>query len=138
MLVIAATPAMTDFATTQFGVVANKVSIKNGAVTTNLHDAGTFTANAGQFTNSLVCIAGLSSSDTTASVAISATGWTNTFGKNAAVYFDGTAMTYTVKNNAGTPVYTNTAAVVGASVILQVNGAVVISGVGVAGRATAF
>ena len=73
-------------------------------------------------------------------VTIAATGWTNTFGKNATVYFDGTNITATVKNSAGTAVYTNTAPHLQGigSVNLQPSGAVVLSGTGVNGRAVPF
>src|SRR5213075_3046961 len=47
-------------------------------------------------------VAGFKSTDTTVAVSIATTGWTNTFGKNAVVYYDGTAVTAIVKNNAGT------------------------------------
>ena len=84
-------------------------------------------------------VAGFGSTDTTAAVNITATGWTNTFGKNAVVYYDGTAVTAIVKNNAGTAVYTNAAALTGmSSILLQPSGAVILSGTGVKGRATPF
>lgn len=82
---------------------------------------------------------GFASFSTTTPVNIAATGWTNTFAKNATVFADGTTMTITVKNNAGTSVYTNTLAHTGAiSIPLQAGGAVIISGTGVAGRAVPF
>ncbi|PYJ07330.1 MAG: hypothetical protein DMF06_16005 [Verrucomicrobia bacterium] len=84
-------------------------------------------------------VAGFKSTDTTAAVNIATTGWTNTFGKNAVVYYDGTAVTAIVKNNAGTAVYTNAAALTGmSSILLQPSGAVILSGTGVKGRATPF
>lgn len=90
-------------------------------------------------TNGLATVAGgVASTDTTAAVTIAATGWTNTFGKNAVVYYDGTNITAKVYNNAGTAIYTNTAALSGGSVLLQPSGAVVLSGTGVNGRATPF
>lgn len=82
---------------------------------------------------------GIASLSTTAAVTIAATGWTNTFGKNAVVYYDGTNVTAKVYNNAGTAIYTNTAAINGGgSILLQPSGAVVLSGTGVNGRAAPF
>ncbi len=82
---------------------------------------------------------GVASTDTTAAVAIAATGWTNLFSKNATVFVSGTAVTFTVKNNAGTPVFTNAVAFTGAIPIpIQSGGAVVTSGTGVTGFATPF
>ncbi len=70
-------------------------------------------------------------------VAIAATGWTNLFGSTAVVYFDGTAVTATVKDTALTTIYTNAVALTGmSSIILPPKAAVVLSGTGVAGRAT--
>jgi len=54
------------------------------------------------------------------------------------VYLDGTGMTYTVYNSAGTSVYTNAAAVASATVLLQPLGKVIVSGTGVTGRAIPF
>ena len=88
--------------------------------------------NRGLFQNALY------STDTTAAVSIAATGWTNTFGKSAVVYYDGTAVTATVYNNAGTAIYTNATALAGGSVLLQPSGKVILSGTGVTGRATPF
>jgi hypothetical protein len=82
--------------------------------------------------------AGFASTATTAAVTIAATGWTNTFAKNAVVYYDGTNITAKVYNNAGTAIYTNTAALSGGSVLLQPSGAVILSGTGVNGRAAPF
>ena len=78
------------------------------------------------------------SMDTNAAVNIDATGWTNTFGKQAVVYFDGTGVTATVYNSAGTAIYTNSIALAGGSIILQPSGKVILSGTGVTGRATVF
>jgi hypothetical protein len=90
-------------------------------------------------TNGVSVPSSVASTDTTAAVSIAATGWTNTFGKNATVFADGTNITFKVFNNAGTAVYTNTAAHTGAlSIPLQSGGAVIISGTGVHGQATAF
>lgn len=71
-----------------------------------------------------------------AAVSIAATGWTNTFGRQAIVYYDGTAVTATVYNGAGTAVYTNAIALTGNStVILEKSGKVILSGTSVTGRA---
>jgi hypothetical protein len=86
----------------------------------------------------LISSGGIGSTDTTAAVSIAATGWTNTFGKNAVVYYDGTNITAKVYNNAGTAIYTNTAALSGGSVLLQPSGKVILSGTGVNGRAAPF
>ena len=85
------------------------------------------------FTDNLIA-----SKATDAAVAIAATGWTNTFGKNATVYFDGGNIVFTVFNNALTSVYTNAVAVSNATVNLQPAGKVIITGNGVAGRAVPF
>lgn len=76
-LVIAAVPAMTDFATTQFGTAGNKVSVKSGAVLTNAHDTGTFTADAATITNNAGVLGNLG-------VGVAAAG-----SQNLAVYGDG-------------------------------------------------
>lgn len=81
---------------------------------------------------------GLASMDTNAPVSIAATGWTNTFGKNAVVYFDGGQITFKVFNGAGTAVYTNAISVTNATVLLQPSGKVTISGNSVTGRAVPF
>lgn len=82
---------------------------------------------------------GIASTVPTAAVTIAATGWTNTFAKNATVYFDGTAVTATVYNNAGTAIYTNAVAITGMGTVnLQPSGKVILSGTGVTGRATVF
>jgi hypothetical protein len=83
---------------------------------------------------------GFSSAATDAAVTISATGWTNTFSKNAVVYMTGTNVTYTVFNNAGTAIYTNltTSGVLDTSILLQPSGKVIASGTAVFGRATPF
>ncbi len=49
-----------------------------------------------------------SSLATDAAVAISATGWTNSYGKDAFAWAQGTNVTYVIYNNAGTAVRTNT------------------------------
>jgi len=82
--------------------------------------------------------AGFASTDTTAAVNIAATGWTNTFGKNAVVYFDGVGVTATVYNNAGTAIYTNATSLGGGSILLQPSGKVILSGTSVVGRAAPF
>jgi hypothetical protein len=92
----------------------------------------------GFFSGLVTAATGFSSSDTTAAVNIAASGWTNTFAKNAVVYYDGTAVTATVYNNAGTAVYTNATALSGGSIMLQPSGKVILSGTGVSGRAVPF
>ena len=113
------------------GVIYNKgqgfEATDTGRFKTNLFVGGTL-----QSTN------GFSSVDTTAAVSIATTGWTNTFGKNAIVYYDGTAVTATVFNGAGTALYTNSTALSGGTVLLQPSGKVILSGTGVAGRASVF
>lgn len=52
---------------------------------------------------------GFISQATDAAVNISATGWTNSFGKAATAWVDGSSATYVLYNNAGTAVRTNTA-----------------------------
>jgi hypothetical protein len=72
---------------------------------------------------------GIASFATDTAVPIAVTGWTNTFGKNAVVYVNGTAATYTIQNNASTLVRTNSIAVGNTSTaILQPNGKLVITG----------
>lgn len=72
-----------------------------------------------------------------AAVNIAASGWTNTYAKNATVYIDGTGVTFTVYNSAGTAIYTNAATVAHAKVDLQPAGKVIVTaGTGVTGRAT--
>ena len=91
-------------------------------------------------TNKVTAGEGLASAATDAAVTIDATGWTNTFAKNAVVYFSGTNVTYTVFNNAGTAIYTNLnqTGMIDSSVLLQTSGKVIISGTAVFGRATPF
>ena len=48
----AANPSFADFST-QFSTNGNKVSIKSGAVVTNLHDTGTLTANSATVSNAI-------------------------------------------------------------------------------------
>jgi hypothetical protein len=87
------------------------------------------TANIGTFTN------GVSSLDTTAAVDIAATGYTNTLGKLCRVFFNGTAVTYTMFDSAGSAYYTNAVAFTGSGMILlQASEAVTISGTSVTGR----
>lgn len=82
---------------------------------------------------------GIGSTATDAAVSIASTGWTNTNSINFVAYFDGTTMTYTIFNGAGTSVYTNAVALTGGTTaILQPSGKVIISGTGVTGRATPF
>lgn len=77
---------------------------------------------------------GFSSLATDAFLTFTSTGITNSLGKLANARFDGTAVTYVVKNNAGTPVYTNAVAVGHAFEELQAGGAIVITaGSGVTG-----
>ncbi len=83
---------------------------------------------------SIVSTNGFSSLDSTAAAAIAATGYTNTLGKICRVFFNGTAMTYTMFDSAGSSYYTNAVALTGSEmVILQASEAVTISGTGVAG-----
>jgi hypothetical protein len=101
--------------------------------------AGTLTTRMTIDSTGLVTVpGGYSSTDTTAAVSIAATGWTNTFGRNAVVYYDGTAVTATVFNGAGTAIYTNAVALSGGSILLQTSGKVILSGTGVTGRAAVF
>lgn len=96
-------------------------------ITTNLVVNGTSTA-----TN------GLASFSTNGPVNIAATGWTNTFGVQARVRFDGTAMTYNLVRANGTGLYTNTAPVTHGSEDLQPGEWLLISGTGVTGSAFGF
>lgn len=76
---------------------------------------------------------------TSTAVNIAATGYTNLFGRNTVVYFDGTAVTATVFNGAGTSIYTNAVATTGmGTVILEKGGKVILSGTGVVGRAIPY
>ncbi len=84
-------------------------------------------------TGILEATGGFSSLATDAAVAITSTGITNALGKNARCLFDGTAMTFTVKDTGNSPWYTNTVAVGHAEVTLQNGEAVTISGTGVTG-----
>lgn len=82
---------------------------------------------------------GFSSFSTDAAVSISPTGWTNSFGKNAVVRFDGAGITYHVLNNSGISVYTNSVTLGHSTEILQPNGAIVITaGSSVEGTASPF
>ncbi len=84
--------------------------------------------------SSLVATNGISSTDSTAAVAIAATGYTNTLGKLCRVAFSGTAITYTLYDAAGSAWFTNAVAITGGEfVILQVSEAVTISGTSVTG-----
>lgn len=83
--------------------------------------------------------AGFSSSAIDAPLEITATGRTNTLGKNAVARMDGTNLVYVVKNNAGTAIYTNSIAVGRATELLQSGGALVItSGTLTYGNVTPF
>lgn len=94
--------------------------------------------------DALIVTNALASYSTTASVSIAASGWTNIFSpvQNATVYINAAAadLAFYVKNNAGTPVFTNAnSAGVVATVFLQPGGAVVITGgTTPTGRATPF
>lgn len=82
---------------------------------------------------------GFISKATDAAVAIAATGWTNTFGKNAVVRFDGTTVTYVIYNNAGTSIYTNAVSVGHGTEILQPSGKIIMTaGSGISGVAAPF
>jgi hypothetical protein len=93
------------------------------------------------FDGNTTAVGGFSSQAPDAAVTIASTGWTNTFGKNAVVYMDSAAgITFTVYNNAVTPIYTNSTTATGVStVLLQPSGRVIITAgtLGV-GRATPF
>jgi hypothetical protein len=103
LAVRAASPAFTDFDTTQFGTTGNKVAIKSGATTTNLTDKGqvtalTFAGNAGVITNN-VLLTYLSFSNTAAPPTAnrSDTGFDNNawaVGRGALQVNDGTEDTY--------------------------------------------
>lgn len=108
------------------------VNLKRGSagtflVTTNLIAKGTLTA-----TN------GVASYSTTAAVNIAATGWTNTFGINAMVYYDGTAVTATLQDGSGSGIYTNASAIAHGDAMMQPNWRLILSGTGVTGRAVPF
>jgi hypothetical protein len=98
--------------------------------------AGTLTTRMTIDSAGLVTIPnGISSTDTTAAADIAATGYTNTLGKLCRVFFNGTAVTYTMFDSAGAAYYTNAVAFTGAEMILlQASEAVTINGTGVAGR----
>jgi hypothetical protein len=96
------------------------------------------TAGAG-FASVITATNGVASMALDAAVSIAATGWTNTFAKNAVVYFSGTTVTATVFNGAGTSVFTNAVPQTGmGTVLLQPAGKVILSGTGVTGQATPF
>lgn len=83
--------------------------------------------------SALVVSNGFASYSTVAAVSIAAAGWTNVFSppQNAVVYINAGAadLAFYVKNNAGTPVFTNANNTgVVATVVLQPRGAVVITG----------
>lgn len=77
--------------------------------------------------NVVTGVKGFSSIATDAFLAMTATGRTNTLGKNAVARFDGTNLVYVVKDNANTPVYTNSIAVGRSTELLQAGGAIVIT-----------
>ncbi len=77
---------------------------------------------------------GFSSIDSTAAAAIDPSGYTNTLGKLCRVWFSGTAITYTMKDAANSPYWTNSVAITGdKDLILQSSEAVTISGTSVTG-----
>lgn len=86
--------------------------------------------------NTTVTATGIIDTSTATSVAVSATGWTNSFGIHSTVFLEGVAMTFVVYNNAGTACYTNTATVANATIPLQASGKVIVTaGTGVSGVA---
>lgn len=137
-----------DFKGDGTGAAAFKLGTSR-ALTNDLHtafsNASTNIAtldNLGNFTASLVVKGnnGISSSATDAAVSITATGWTNSFGKAAEVWFVGTNVTYTVANNAGTLIRTNitTTGKDTLQIILQTGGKMVVTSGTVSGSATPF
>jgi len=116
----------------------NVVSIFEGR-SDQIGDLAQWKLTGGPTLSSIPKSGGFASFSTDSAIAISTTGWTNTFGKNAVVRFDGTAMTYTVYNNAGTPIYTNTVALGHSTELLQASGKIIITaGTGVSGVASPF
>ncbi len=89
----------------------------NGSTVMQISSVGLVSANPG-----------FSSLATDAAVAISATGWTNSFGKLAVIAWRGTAASATIYNNSGTATSTNTT-VVGqtGTIILQASGKFIIT-----------
>ena len=118
-----------DIPGTDYGVLPTNAPIVGDVLT-----AGPSGAAWAGLTNILNGIGSVSTNP--APVNIASTGWTNTFGKTTIVYFDGAAITYRVKNTAGTFIYTNGTTLLGGTVILQPQGAVIINGNSVKGRAT--
>lgn len=98
-----------------------------------------FPGASARFDNNVTGVSGFSSTATDAVIAFTSTGITNSLGKVGVARFDGTTITYVVKNNANTPVYTNTVSVGHATEIIQSGGAIVITaGSGVAGTVSPF
>jgi hypothetical protein len=91
---------------------------------------------------SLTVTNGVASFASAASIAITATGWTNSYTVNAVVDFHATLadLNWYIKNSAGTGVYTNTTGLAAhATAILQPGGALVITaGTSPAGTARQF
>lgn len=80
---------------------------------------------------------GISSLATDAAVAVSATGWTNSFAKAATAWIEGTNVTYIIANSAGTLVRTNIlAAGTTLPVPLQSGGKLVVTSGTITGSAT--
>lgn len=98
-----------------------------------------FGSGSATFKGAVLGESGISSTATDAFLTFTETGLTNTLGKVGVARFDGTALTYVVKNNANTAVYTNTVSVGHATEIIQAGGAVVITaGSGVVGIMSPF
>ncbi len=134
-LTIASTGALTPSGAVVVGGGSISTSGGNG-----ISDSGTLavtgasTLGGAVTATSILSTNGFSSLDSTATAAIAATGYTNTLGKLCRVFFNGTAMTYTIFDAAASPYYTNAVALTGSEmVILQASEAVTISGTGVAG-----
>ena len=121
--------------------LAAGVGVTNGLLNvngTNMLEASVSSDGANNATNrQLRTPVGLGSLATDAAINIPAAGWTNSVGKNATVYFDGTGVTFIVFNNALTPVYTNAATVTHGTVNLQPGGGISFTaGSLITGRAT--
>lgn len=124
--------AGTGFSRLQLGLTtAAAPSLKVSGGNLELSDGpGTGTTNSFIVPNTITATNGFASRATAATIAIEPTGWTNSYTVNAVVDFDATTgMSWYIKNNAGTGVYTNTAALsTHAEAILQPGGALVITG----------
>ncbi len=106
------------------GNSANAVLIDNTGINPTFGNSGTPTLGASFSQEYGLVVTKAISTGGTATGSITATGYTNILGTNVYVNCIGTAVAVTIKNNAGTPVATNTVATGGTIIPLQPGGSI--------------